>query len=121
MARMIDKGRADLQGQVGEYHFACPLDQMLFGFKGVDGADVKKVLESGATDEQVVTWFNTHGTAKTDEEIKGWSDGVEAFRPYDNPDKRDWFVGECAKVGLVPETSTLVNYLEKDDALSFQS
>ena len=31
MARMIDKGRADLQGSVGEYHFACPLDQMLFG------------------------------------------------------------------------------------------
>jgi Domain of unknown function (DUF5069) len=25
MARMIDKGRADIQGTVGEYHYACPL------------------------------------------------------------------------------------------------
>jgi hypothetical protein len=30
MARMIEKGRATINGTVGEYHFACPLDQMLF-------------------------------------------------------------------------------------------
>jgi Domain of unknown function (DUF5069) len=35
MARMIDKGRATLNGTVGEYHFACPLDQQLFTYKGV--------------------------------------------------------------------------------------
>ena len=29
MARMIDKGRVTLNGTVGEYHFACPLDQKL--------------------------------------------------------------------------------------------
>jgi len=121
MARMIDKGRADLQGNIGEYHYACPLDQMLFGFKGVDGGEVKKVLESGASDEQIVTWFNTHGTPKTVEEIKGWSDGVEGFKPYDAPDKREWFVGECAKVGIPAETSTLVDYLEADDMISFKS
>src|ERR1700679_2609836 len=75
MARMIDKGRADLQGQVGEYHFACPLDQMLCEFKGVKADEVKKLLGSGATDEQVVTWFNTQGTPKTNEEIQAWSNG----------------------------------------------
>jgi hypothetical protein len=88
MARMIDKGRADLQGSVGEYHYACPLDQMLFGFKGVTAEEVKKLLGSGATDEQVVTWFNSHGATKKAEEIKSWSDGVEGYRPYDDPKKR---------------------------------
>ena len=35
LARAIDKCRATLHGQAGEYHFNCPLDQMLFSFKGV--------------------------------------------------------------------------------------
>ena len=121
MARMIDKGRADLAGNVGEYHFACPLDQMLFDFKGVNADEVKKLLGSSATDEQVVTWFSSHGTTKTPEEIKIWSEGVEGYRPYDDPEKKDWFAGECAKIGLKPETSTLVDYLERDDVASFKS
>jgi hypothetical protein len=121
MARMIDKGRADLQGNVGEYHYACPLDQMLFDFKGVEADEVKKLLGSGATDEQIVSWFSSHGTTKTTEEIKTWSDGVEDYRPYDDPEKMDWFAGECAKIGLKPETSTLADYLEADDVASFKS
>lgn len=120
LARAADKGRASLEGNVGEYHFACPLDAMLFDFKGVQADEVKKLLASGATDEQAVNWFNTHGTPKTTEEITAWSNGVEAFRPYDNPEKKDWFVGECAKVGIKPEASTLFDYLETDDALSFK-
>src|SRR3984957_15504972 len=121
MARMIDKGRADLHGKVGEYHYACPLDQMFFEFKGVQGDEVKQLLGSGATDEQIVDWFSSHGTPKTAEEIKAWSDGVEGYRPYDDPEKKEWFAGECSKVGLQPETSTLAEFLEADDAASFKN
>jgi hypothetical protein len=121
MARMIDKGRADLQGNAGEYHYACPLDQMLFEFKGVQADEVKKLLASGATDSQVVSWFDTHGTTKSAEEIKTWSDGVEGYRPFDNPEQKEWFSDECAKVGLKPESSTLADYLEADDAISFKN
>jgi hypothetical protein len=120
MARMIDKGRADLEGTVGEYHYACPLDQMLFEFKGVKADEVKKLLASGADDEQVVSWFDAHGTARSSEEIKTWSGGVEGYRPSDDPEKSEWFSGECAKLGLKPENSTLVDYLEADDAVSFK-
>ena len=120
LARATDKGRADIAGTVGEYHFACPLDQMLFAFKGVQADEVKKLLASGATDEQVVTWFNANGTPKTNEEIQAWSTGVEGYRPYDDPEKKDWFAGECSKLGLKPEASTLVDYLEADDLASFK-
>jgi len=53
LARMADKGRATLNGTAGEYHFNCPLDNMLFSFKGVQAEDVKNLLASRATDEQV--------------------------------------------------------------------
>src|SRR5215472_6981465 len=49
LARMADKGRATLNGTAGEYHFNCPLDNMLFSFKGVQAEVVKNLLASGAT------------------------------------------------------------------------
>jgi hypothetical protein len=93
---------------------------MLFEFKGVQADEVKKLLASGATDAQIVSWFDTHGTTKSAEEIKAWSDGVEGYRPFEDPEKKEWFSGECSKLGLKPESSTLVDYLEADDAISFK-
>ena len=121
LARMADKGRATLNGNVGEYHFDCPLDNFLFGFKGVKGSDVKPLLAAGATNDEIAVWLDSHGTPKTAEEIKAWSDGVEAANPYNMPDKKDWFVGECATVGIDPATSTLFDFLETDDKQSYKA
>ena len=49
LGRTLDKCRALIAGDVGEYHFDCPLDNMLFGFKGVNGADFKAHVEDGAS------------------------------------------------------------------------
>ena len=121
LARMADKGRASLNGNTGEYHFDCPLDNYLFGFKGVKGADVKDLLAAGASNEDVAKWLDTHGTPKTAAEITAWSDSVEAANPYEMPDKKEWFAGECAKVGLDPKTTTLFTFLETDDRLTFKA
>lgn len=121
LARMADKGRATLNGNVGEYHFDCPLDNYLFGFKEVKGEEVKALLATGATDSDIAAWLDGHGAPKTSAEVKAWSDGVEAANPYDMPDKREWFVGECAKVGIDPKTSTLFDFLETDDRQSYKA
>ena len=120
MARMIDKGRAVINGTAGEYHFDCPVDNMLFGFKGVKGDEVRQLLASGASDEQVLAWFNSHGTPKTDSEIKAWSAGVEAANPNDDAEKREWFSGECKRLGLDPARTTLFTYLDTDDRMSYR-
>jgi hypothetical protein len=120
LARMADKGRAALNDTAGEYHFDCPLDNILFDFAGVKGADVKQQLASAATDEQIADWIDSHGKSKTEAEKKAWSDSLEAHSPSTNLEKKDWFAGECAKVGLKPESSTLFDYLEADDAASFK-
>src|ERR1700751_150703 len=82
LGRTIDKGRALVGGNLGDYHFDCPLDNMLFGFKGVQAEDVKSLLASGATDEQVAVWLDQNGIPKTADEIKAWSDSVEEIQPY---------------------------------------
>lgn len=119
LARMADKGRAVLAGTEGDFHFDCPLDNMLFGFKGVQGADVKKLLESGASNEEVAAWLDANGTPKTEEEKTAWSDSIEAARPYDNPEKKEWFIGACEEAGCDPATSTLFDYLETDDVTTY--
>lgn len=119
LARLADKGRSELAGKGGEYHYDCPLDNYLFAFKGVTGADVKKVIESGATDTEIASWLDKNGTPKSATEVQEWSDGVEAARPFDNPDMKEWFIGVCSEAGIDPATSTLFDFLENDDRISF--
>jgi hypothetical protein len=119
LARMADKGRAVIAGTAGDFHFDCPLDNMLFGFKGVKGDDVRKLLEGGADNDEVAAWIDANGIPKTEAEKTAWSDEVEAARPYDNPEKKEWFIGVCKEAGCDPATSTLFDFLEADDRVSY--
>ena len=120
LVRTIDKGRAVLNGTVGEYEYNCGLDQMLFGFKGLDHEEVKRFLATGASDEEVLDWVNSHGTPKTSAEIEEFSNSFEKFRPYHDPDLRELFRKTYGSLGLDPKTSTVADYLDTDDRVSFK-
>lgn len=120
LGRTIDKCRAVIAGKIGDYHFDCPLDNSLFGFKGVTGDDFKKEVETGATDEDIAKWLNNHGTPKSSEEIKQWSDSMEVWSLIDDPEKKEFFIEECNKLGLDPNKTTLFQWLDADDKASFK-
>ncbi len=119
LERTLDKCRALLWGNIGEYHFDCPLDNILFSFKGVKGDDFKNEIQRGATDEEMAAWLDRNGTPQTPEEVKKWSDEAEAHSLIDDPEKRDYFIGECEKLGLDPKKTTLFEWLEADDKASY--
>ncbi|MDQ6809987.1 MAG: DUF5069 domain-containing protein [Verrucomicrobiota bacterium] len=119
LGRTIDKCRALLWSNIGEYHFDCPLDNMLFGYKGVTGDDFKAQIERGATDDEMAKWMDENGTPKSAEDVKQWSLQMEAVNPYDNPEKREWFVEQVKPLGLDPATTTLFDWLEADDKASY--
>jgi hypothetical protein len=118
LGRTIDKCRALVAGNIGEYHFDCPLDNTLFGFKGVKGADFKAQIENGASDQQMAEWLDANGEKKTPEEIKRWGDEAETASMYNDPEKREFFVEETQKLGLDPEKTTTFDWLEADDKAS---
>ena len=118
LGRTIDKCRALVAGNIGEYHFDCPLDNMLFGFHGVTGDDFKAQIEQGASDQEMVEWFSTSGEEKAPEEIKRWAEEVETSSLYNHPEKRDFFAEECKKLGLDPAKTTTFEWLEIDDRVS---
>jgi len=115
LGRTIDKCRALVAGNIGEYHFDCPLDNTLFGFKGIKGDDFKAQIEKGASDQQMAEWLDANGEKKTPDEIRRWGDEVTANRPYDDPEKRDWFIEQVKPLGLDPAKTTLFDWLEADD------
>src|SRR3984893_6877111 len=120
LGRTIDKCRALVAGNICEYHFDCPLDNILFCFKGVEGDNFKAQIEQGASDQEIAEWLNQAGEEKTPEEIKHWADEVEASSLYNHPDKQDFFSEEVKKPGLDPAETTTCEWLEVDDKVSYQ-
>lgn len=118
-SRAVDKCRAVLAGTPGEYHYDCPLDNRLFGFKGITGEQFKTAVQASKNYEDVGAWLQANGIAKTPAEIKTWSDEMEAGSPMKNPERRAYFIESCSKLGLNPETNTTFDWLEADDRASF--
>ncbi len=118
LGRTIDKCRALVAGDIGEYHFDCPLDNTLFGFKGVKGDDFKAQIENGASDQKIVEWLNRNGKKKTPEEITRWGIETEASSLYNDAEKRDFFSEKARKLGLDPAKTTTFEWLETDDMVS---
>jgi hypothetical protein len=119
LSRLTDKARADIVGKIGDYHTDCPLDHFLLDWKGVDYASVRKALEAGATDEDIARHLDSHGTQKSPEEIKAWSDSAEKATMHGDPEKGQFFDGECKKLGLDPAKTSVFDWLEADDRVSF--
>ena len=58
LPRMLDKGRAEIAGQSGDYHYNCPLDQHFVNFVGIDPAALRKELAAGKGDGEILNWVN---------------------------------------------------------------
>jgi hypothetical protein len=117
--RTADKCLASLAGTLGEYHYDCPLDNLLFTFKGITCAQFTTAVQAAKTYEDVGAWLLLNGTAKSPAEIKTWSDSMEASSPMKNPERRGYFIENCHKIGLNPEMNSTFDWLEADDRHSF--
>ena len=50
--RAVDKCRASVSGKLGEYHYDCPLDNMLFSFKGITGEQFKTAVQAAESNDR---------------------------------------------------------------------
>jgi hypothetical protein len=119
-SRAVDKCRASLAGTLGEYRYDCPLDKMLFSFKGITGEQFKALAQAATTYEEVGAWLLDNGTTKTPLEIKTWSDATEAGSPMKDPERRSRFIENCHQLGLNPQMNSSFDLLEADDRASFR-
>jgi hypothetical protein len=73
LARTIDKGKATAHGNVGEYHFNCPMDQAVFGFLGIDHEQLLKSIRNARSDAEIEAFTRPFVDAKSREEIERWN------------------------------------------------
>ena|SRR6267378_3868420 len=120
LPRMLDKGRATIAGKNGEYHFACPMDQRLLDFAGIDPEALKKQLAAGKGDGEILEWFQqTAKNKRTDSEIAIWSDMADKRAPAD-VESRGYFNELQQKAA--PKREDIVTWfdlLDVDDYVSF--
>ncbi len=120
LPRMLDKGRATLAGKNGEFHFACPLDQHILSFLGLDPEALKAELATGKGDGEILEWIVAHQTPKrTPWEIAQWSAWRETVVPTD-VEGREFFNSLHKQAGEKREDiATWADVLDLDDYVTF--
>lgn len=120
LPRMLDKGRATLAGKNGEYRYACPLDQRLLEFLGIDAEALKKQIATGKGDGELLKWIEQNRKhPHTPWEIAQWS-AYQSERAPSDPETRDFFQKLHREVA--PERddiATWADLLDLDDYVSF--
>lgn len=121
LPRMIDKGRAAIVGKNGEYNYNCPLDQHLVDFLGFDAEALRKELESGKGDGEILEWVNAKAQQKrTPWEIEAWSEYMQRRGPDSDAETLQMF---AERVGSFSQTrediKTWSDLLDLDDFVTF--
>ena len=120
LPRMLDKGRAEVAGKHGEYHYNCPMDQRLLTFLGLDADALRKELATGKGDGEIFEWIQTHAQHKhSDADISAWSAQAEQRVPSD-VESREYFHELHRKAAPKREDiATWFDLLDVDDYVSF--
>jgi hypothetical protein len=121
LPRMLDKGRADIAGSNGEYHFNCPLDQRILGFLGVEASALREQLATGKGDGEILQWISENAKNKhTPWEIEQWSE----FQEHRGPDSDQETLQAFAEmVGAITKSREDIkgwaDLLDLDDYVTF--
>jgi len=121
LPRMLDKGRAEIAGLSGEYHYNCPLDQHFLGFVGVDPALLRAQLADGKGDGEILRWILENSKHKRSAlEIELWSAHHDSRGPS-SVEQREWFQALHKEIGIDREDiATWADLLDLDDFASFE-
>ena len=90
LPRMLDKCRAEIAGKAGSFHYACPNDQRILGFLGLEADALKAEVAKGAGDGELLAWIAANQSNKhTPAEVAVWSGAMDNRTP--TPDDRAKF------------------------------
>lgn len=81
LARTIDKGKAAAYGNIGEYHYNCPMDQAVFGFLGIDHEAFLNVIKNAKSDAEIEAYAKQFIDSKTPSEIERWNQEWVTHKP----------------------------------------
>lgn len=81
LGRAVDKGKAVAHGNVGEYHYDCPMDKGVFTFLGIDQAALLDVIKNAKSDAEIEAYLKPIVEKKSAQEIEAWNKDWVANEP----------------------------------------
>jgi hypothetical protein len=121
LPRLLDKCRADIQGQIGEYHTNCAIDQEFLTFAGIDYDELRAQLEQGKKDGEILQWVHDNSSTKpTPWQIRSWSEYQNERQPEMNTGYFDYFQMTLNAINPArTDVKTWCDLLDLDDYVSF--
>ena len=122
LPRLLDKARAAHAATLGNYVYGDEslLDREFFRFTGITAESLLRRVAGGDGDLEILEWIqSTSGHPPQPHEIEGWSRWIENV-PGLSREARAWFADYSGQLDPPrPDVSTLFEYLDLDDHLSF--
>ena len=69
LARILDKGRAEIAGTAGEYKYNNPMDHHWFRFTGLTAEALKAQLATGKGDGEMLAWIAMRSLSRLRSEL----------------------------------------------------
>ncbi len=73
IGRTVDKGKALAHGNIGDYHYNCPMDKEVFTFLGIDHEQLLDVIKNAKSDAEIEGYIKGFTDKKSAEEIERWN------------------------------------------------
>ena len=121
LPRMLDKGRATLARENGEYKYNSSTDQHLVRFLGFDPEALLKELGARKGDGEILGWIQAHSkTPRAPWEIEAWSAFMEKRGPDSDAETLAFFAEYLGQLSKTREdVKTWFEAIELDDYASF--
>lgn len=87
LPRAIDKGRADIEGKLGDYLSRTGFSEVLLDFLGLSVDGFLNALREREADEQVLEWVSANMTARSADEIEEFN---RAFIDRTPQNEEEW-------------------------------
>lgn len=106
LARMLDKARAKGAGLLGEYIYACPLDESLLEFLGISEDAFYKVAQE-CDDNKILDWIREKAIPRSTLEIEEWNGAFLNQKPQ-NEDSLKRFLEK--RTQLAPHRTDITSW-----------
>ena len=92
IARTTDKAKAKAQGNIGEYHYNCPMDVGVFGFLGIDHEKFLHEVTTAKDDGSIEAYVKSFADKKSHDEIAQFNAGFVEGAPDPGSDGEKYFL-----------------------------
>ncbi|MGH7709561.1 MAG: DUF5069 domain-containing protein [Vulcanimicrobiaceae bacterium] len=91
IARTADKAKAEANGNVGEYHYNCPMDKAVFGFLGIDHEKFLEKVRTAKGDAEIEAYVREFTAKKPPAELEAWNKQFASYKPEPGSEGEKYF------------------------------